>query len=91
MVMVTEGSPVSAFPSCRRTEVVLYTYSKVILNVPEVHCLAYRPGNACGIIAVSCVPIASIEHPDSLTILNRKTSKEPDESNFIVNLANISW
>lgn len=87
MVMVTEGRPVSAFPSCRKTDVVLYTYSWVSAITTKRKTPADRPSNKGSIIPMSRVPIAAIKYPDGLIILSRKTSKKADEADFVVELA----
>lgn len=87
MVIVTEGRPVSALPSCRKTEVVLYTYDCISTAALEMPTSANRPSNKSSIVPVSCVPVSTIKYSDGLIIFYRKTSKETDESNFIINLA----
>ena len=50
----------------------------------------YRLCNKRGIIAVRCVPIASVENSNGVSFLGWEASKKSDKSNFIIDLRSVS-
>jgi hypothetical protein len=83
---VTEGNPVSAFPNCRKTEVVLYTCAPSSTRPDKRHHKPYCARNESSIVTVSSIPIPAVEDSDAVSILVWQVSKETDEADLIVNL-----
>ena len=88
MVIVTEGRPVSALPSCRKTDVVLYIYRVILAGDARNRTLwkACSLGDESRIIPMCSIPVTSIEDSDSIIIFGRQTTEEPNESDLVVNL-----
>jgi len=47
----------------------------------------YRARNECRIVAMRCVPIASVEDAYGVCVFCRQVAEELDEPNFIVDLS----
>lgn len=85
--MVTDGSPVESFlPSCRKTDVVLYTCSRVNDNAVVDLMRTYCSCNKSCIISMSGIPISAVKHSDRIIPLRGQTIEESNEAALIVKL-----